>query len=180
MPDKAQRLFMVTPVTEYNQTKIFAELVRPDDDGTWTSLDEYSSADDRAMRHLRVTAYIGHGYSTYEDQSPGEVWGHAVRFDPMGSIDCADHAMGIARAFARVERGLTKLRDAEGYPTGYAALLVHVARVLKVDKFLLRSSVRAQEMSGDRYRAAKGGDLDSWVHHLSTDIAAGKRANWVR
>lgn len=177
MATKEQRRFILTPVEEYGQVKIYAELQRLADEG-WTSLDQYGSGEEQAMRHVRVTAYVGHGYSVYADEAPGEVWGERVRFVPGGSIDSADEAMGIARAFAKVERGLTRIREAEGWHKGYAGLVVHVARVLKVDTFAVRNRRGAREMTGEVYRTARGGDLESWVRYLSHDLGEGRRSEW--
>lgn len=182
MAAKVPLFFMVNPVDEYGQLRLIAELVkRAEDDGSLVSLDyHFPDAGLRALSSLRVTAYIGEfGYGGAPDRDPGRVWGERLTFKPH-SIDRAEEAQNIARAFAKIERGLTKLRDAEGHPNDFATLLVHVARVLKIDRFQLRTHARAQEMTGERYRETKGGDVADWVRWLAKDVSDGKRHEWLR
>jgi hypothetical protein len=176
--------FVVQVEKEYDTYRVVARICRITDKGEILNTRwEYGGSGLGAeYEGFHVMAYAGPGWSSGAAlESEQCIWGMGTYYDPH-RIDTAKQATAIAKALARIERGLEKLNSEEGYVPhlDFAAYLLRIAKILKIKEIRVRQTKRGEEMTGERYRCVDGSGLQYWVSGVNRTIKDGKRAELVR
>src|SRR3954469_12003180 len=138
----------------------------------WKYVADNPAARARAFVGFRIRFHVGHSYRTSGDSDPGEVWGFTVEYAGE-NIQRHEQATVMAQTLRKIENGLRKIADAEGYTEDPAMLIMRVGRVLKIGEVWVRNAREQRERTGDRYRKSDGSHLQWWIQNVS-DLA-GKR-----
>lgn len=166
---------MVQAEDSYSQHHIRAYVMLPQDDGSMHSAQRWSGDAARQYAGFRLTARVGHGYDTSRgDENPGEIWGWSVEYTDV-MIESAEQATEIARVLRKIETGMRKIEDTEGYTSDLAVWIMRIARILKIKDLYVRNGQQAYGMSGERYRAVSGSALQWWV---SDAVRLAKKGSW--
>jgi hypothetical protein len=174
---------LVQAETNYGTHRITAQVVVPKDDGGKLELHapefrRYGDAVEKAAGRYNgftLSAYVGDSYS--KGDKPGEIWGAGYFYEPH-RVESAEHALAIAGVLRTLDRGLDKIRDAEGYINhdDFHTLILRVARILKIKTIYVRNTRKARDVSGERFRKVDGSGLQGWVEHTAALARDGQYA----
>ena len=175
------KLALVVQVEEqYETLKMVARVCYRDDvkepnlllNPSW----DYGNTTAEVFEGFEITAYLGGlSYSSSADNDMG-TWGLGYAFRPY-KIDKAAHAAAIAKTMVKLNKGLTDLRDAEGYvgDSEFHTYILRIARVLGIKEVHVRNSVQARANSGDFYRKVDAPGLQYWISDKVTLVREGKK-----
>ncbi len=180
MTGKIPALMMTVQVEErYGSYRLVGHIGYRNEDGEplnflWSSIDPGAEYAD-----FVVTAYIGSAWRG--DEYDRGVWGPGYGYEPHSVTDVR-HAEAIVKVMRKVERGLDKIADAEGWVMAgdIATHFLRVARVLKVSEYRVRQSRRGEDMTGEPYRTVDGAGLQSFILTVDRDAKEGKTREYVR
>lgn len=183
MGDKAKPLALCVQVEdEYGQGRLKGRVVIVQPDGElhnpqWQWPYDHGSE----FYGLEIGAYVGDNPDWRHEYPNNGVWGPTIRYVPF-QVENARQAKAMASVFGRIERGLAKANDDDGYlkDDDYAAFVLRVARVLKIGTVYVRNSHKTFDMTGQRYRKVSGSDLQYWVQTVASDVDSGHIGSWVR
>ncbi len=119
-----------------------------------------------AFAGLRVE---GHGNAKYADTS---FWS-SVQYRDVYSVNLGT-AEDMVTTLRRIDKGLDKIREAEGWATDWTTYVGRVARILGVKRLIVESSPRQREISGCEYRVMPIGE---GLDHIRHDIAEWRKAH---
>lgn len=190
-PGKAVELVLLVQVyEEFGQARLKAEVCRPNPNEreaaeypflstSWSYGGFEAGAE---FDGFAATAYVGDGGNTWGSRDPGRgVWGVGVAYAPH-RIETARHAQAIARVLGRIERGLAKAQESDGYLADgdFAGHVLRIARILRLSGVHVRNSARNRTFGGERYRKVTGSALQAWVADVTESVTKGThRADYL-
>jgi hypothetical protein len=182
MTFKAKLVIFVMVEDDYGQTRLKARIGR-----TLQDADEYGIPfapckwSIGGFNHgaefdgFEASAYIGYnGFG--QNESDRGIWGLNMYYTDV-RIENATQAMRIARAFAKIEKGMSDLNTKEGYlndDSDYAGYIIRLARVLKIDDIYVRNARKQREMSDARYRKVDGSALQYFCSGAADAVTSGR------
>lgn len=130
---------------------------------------------------LQIHAYLGSAAGLAPLDGEQGLWGQNYSYSPY-RIDSTKQAKAIASVMGRLERGLQKLNDEEGYlgNEDYAGYVLRFARVLKIKGVWVRNDARHKGLTGEPYRHVTGASLQYWVADVDRTARERKLAELVR
>lgn len=130
---------------------------------------------------FEASAYIGFNGIGQSEPDRG-IWGLSMSYNDV-RIENATHAMRIARAFTRIEKGMNDLNNKEGHlrsDSDFAGYVVRLARVLRIETIYVRNPRRLRERTDQRFRKVNGSDLQWYCSGAADSVASGKISEYVR
>lgn len=180
---KPNLVFHVQVEDEYGQKRLMGRVMAEQPNGELHQVQwAYGGFDPGAeYEGLEVSAYVGDNPNWSSTHPFRGVWGSGVHYQ-LHRIENARHAKAIASAFGRIERGLERIKQEDGYlaDSDYASLLLRVARVLRIGSIFVRNSRPVFDRSGRTYQKVNGPGLQSWVASAADDIKEGKASDHIR
>ncbi len=125
----------------------------------------YGISDD-PMADLRVAGY---GNAKYRESA---LWA-TIEYSNVYSVNLgrAEHMLAVLK---RIDKGLDKIREAEGWASDWSTYVGRVARILGVKRLIVESSPRQRDMSGEKYRILTIGE---GLDHIRHDLAEWRKAH---
>jgi hypothetical protein len=116
------------------------------------------------LTDLRVRCYLDHRTTDH--------WPYGTRFEYKPHHVELPQAEGMVRVMRRLTKGMQTLQSTEGYlqEPDFAGYLLRVGRVLRVRRWYVRNTRLQEVRSGERFRLADGGVLQSWVASRIRDL----------
>jgi hypothetical protein len=146
MAKPSDLVFFVQVQTQYNITEIVATVMRKSDSEGITG----PGWDQAEFENFAVSAYVGSTISRDEgDSFTSGIWGSSVAYRDMTRVVLRESERQV-KVLRKVERGLTKLAEAEGYlpDADYAGFLFRVARVLGITEYWVRNTSADRDIHG--------------------------------
>ena len=179
--DTSKLALMVQLEDQYGQLKLVASVVEVQPDGELHNRQwSYGDGTGRQFDGFRVHTYVDYNGMGGTSDEPRGIWGGGFFFEPH-RIDSAEHATAIATVMRKLETGLAKLTNAEGYirDEDFGLYLMRIGRVLGIAKVYVRNRKRSQDMSGQKFRSVDGSGLQLYVSMVVSDVHAGRRHEYV-
>lgn len=160
---KVEYAFRIEPSDLHGVTRIQAYAVRltdPDKDYGY-------DATDLPLKDLMPQAWI--------DEKSGTIFGFGTEYRDVHSID-ARRAEAMAKMLRKIERGLEKISEADGYIESgdFATHLLRVARVLGIKTFYVRNSREQRAMHGEAWRKVAASGVQYYVTTISEAVSKGE------
>lgn len=136
--------------------------------------DGHNSTGDYSYEDRYLSAFLVSGYvdPTITDQG---VYGIRAWFSEVYSVEL-DNAEKMTKLLRKIQRGMDKLNDTEGYVKGgdFFAYLMRIARVLGVKTIYVRNTYKLREIRGELYTRTSGSDLQAYIDAAVDNISSGR------
>ena len=179
----ANLAFVVTLTNDYGTTKLVARIFERDSEGDFVPMGSYSrpTMHRSELAEFTVTSYVDRENYSSGGKEPIGLWGGNYRFDSV-DIQRADQAREIAKVLTAIEKGMDKLREAQGYlkDGDYAQYLFRIASILRIPSVYFRPSRRQRDMTGQMYKKVNAAELQSLLAHMVDEIHSGKVDQYTR